>query len=200
MRNNFILYEDNASINYKHLLRLYSIAEYNRKNRMYDSINFNTIDELTKRINGVFQESTISKTTLNNFLNDKGTSKRHEYKYFSYDKDAKKITLNVDFRSGKESFVILSDKECSFLIAQDDELLIRYFIYIKHYCGSSPSGKTDFTAKQFLEACGLSSSSGNNLTRISNYNSILSASGLIRIEKTRDNNGHCRNIYSIPLQ
>ena len=79
MRNYFLLYDEAASVNYKHLLKLYGIAEYNKKNRLYDTITYNTLDELTQRINDKYGKC-ISKSTLSDFLNDKGTQK-HNYKY-----------------------------------------------------------------------------------------------------------------------
>ena len=119
MRNYFLLYDEAASVNYKHLLKLYGIAEYNKKNRLYDTITYNTLDELTQRINDKY--------------------------------------------------------------------------------GKCISKSTDFTAEQFLAACGLCSTSGSNKQKISKYNSILSSAGLISIERKRDNNGHLRNTYRIPL-
>ena len=201
MRNYFLLYDEAASVNYKHLLKLYGIAEYNKKNRLYDTITYNTLDELTQRINDKYGKC-ISKSTLSYFLNDKGTQK-HNYKYFSYDKDNKTVKLYNDFKNidkGKgRKFVVLSQQEYNFLVCQSDNLLISYFLYIKYYCGASASKSTDFTAEQFLAACGLCSTSGSNKQKISKYNSILSSAGLISIERKRDNNGHLRNTYRIPL-
>lgn len=201
MRNYFLLYDEAASVNYKHLLKLYGIAEYNKKNRLYDTITYNTLDELTQRINDKYGKC-ISKSTLSDFLNDKGTQK-HNYKYFSYDKDSKTIKLYNDFKNTdnrtSRKFVVLSEKEFDFLVSQADNMLISYFLYIKYYCGASASKSTDFTADQFLAACGLCSTSGSNKQKISKYNSILSSAGLISIERKRDNNGHLRNTYRIPL-
>ena len=201
MRNYFLLYDEAASVNYKHLLKLYGIAEYNKKNRLYDTITYNTLDELTQRINDKYGKC-ISKSTLSDFLNDKGTQK-HDYKYFSYDKDSKMIKLYNDFKNTdnrtSRKFVVLSEKEFDFLVSQADNMLISYFLYIKYYCGASASKSTDFTAEQFLAACGLCSTSGSNKQKISKYNSILSSAGLISIERKRDNNGHLRNTYRIPL-
>ena len=201
MRNYFLLYDEAASVNYKHLLKLYGIAEYNKKNRLYDTITYNTLDELTQRINDKYGKC-ISKSTLSDFLNDKGTQK-HNYKYFNYDKDSKTIKLYNDFKNTdnrtSRKFVVLSEKEFDFLVSQADNMLISYFLYIKYYCGASASKSTDFTADQFLAACGLCSTSGSNKQKISKYNSILSSAGLISIERKRDNNGHLRNTYRIPL-
>ena len=201
MRNYFLLYDEAASVNYKHLLKLYGIGEYNKKNRLYDTITYNTLDELTNRINDKYGKC-ISKSTLSDFLNDKGTQK-HNYKYFSYDKDSKTIKLYNDFKNTdnrtSRKFVVLSEKEFDFLVSQADNMLISYFLYIKYYCGASASKSTDFTAEQFLAACGLCSTSGSNKQKISKYNSILSSAGLISSERKRDNNGHLRNTYRIPL-
>ena len=148
MRNYFLLYDEAASVNYKHLLKLYGIGEYNKKNRLYDTITYNTLDELTQRINDKYGKC-ISKSTLSDFLNDKGTQK-HNYKYFSYDKDSKTIKLYNDFKNTdnrtSRKFVVLSEKEFDFLVSQADNMLISYFLYIKYYCGASASKSTDFTA------------------------------------------------------
>lgn len=202
MRNYFLLYDEAATVNYRHLLKLYGIAEYNKKNRLYDTIQYTTLDDLVNRINTQYGKS-ISKSTLSDFLNDKGTKQKHEYRYFSYNKESKTIQLNNDFkRYGKgagSKFVVLSQHEFDFLVIQKDNLLITYFLYIKYYCGFSQTKNTDFTAEQFLEACGLCVSSGSNKEKISKYNSILCSAGLIKIDRIRDNNGHLRNRYSIPL-
>lgn len=201
MRNYFILYQDDAPINYKHLLKLYAVAEYNKKNRLYDTISFNTLKELTNRINNKCGEGSISKTTLTNFINDRG-SRKHEYKYFIYNKEQKTITLNIGFQNNrtdrKSSFVVLSQQEYDYLNQQTEELMIRYYLYIKYYCGKSRSGSSDFTTIQFLQASNKGEASGANYTKISAYNKSLSDANLIRIEHFRDNNGHLRNKYTLP--
>lgn len=200
MRNFFLLYDETAKVNYKHLLKLYGIAEYNKRKQMYDTITYKTLDELTNRINTKFGKGSISKSTLSDFLNDKGT-KKHEYKYFIVDKNNKKIYLNVDFKGtnerAKNKFVILSQAEFDFLSCQNDNLLISYFLYIKYYCGATKNKRTDFTANQFLSACGLCSTSGTHKEKLSKYNSILSKAGLIQISVSRDCNGRIRNEYSL---
>lgn len=83
-----------------------------------------------------------------------------------------------------------------FLIQKDDNLLSKYYLYLVYYCGIAKNKKTDSTAKQILEKIGYSSS-GNNKTKLSSYNKILSSTGLIQIEKYKDSSGYWRNLYTI---
>ena len=84
-----------------------------------------------------------------------------------------------------------------FLIQKNDNLLSKYYLYLVYYCGIAKNQQTDSTAKQILEKIGYSSKSGTNLTKVANYNQTLTAMGLIKIEKYKDNCGYWRNLYSI---
>lgn len=123
-----------------------------------------------------------------------------EYKdFFAVDKSAKRITINNNFKgeAGKENpFVRLSTYEIHALEQYNDSLLYRYYIYIKYFCGYSKEKKTDFTAKQFLSACGYSTVS-SYIQKVSQYNSILKKAGMVDIKSFTDEKGHKRNIYSI---
>ena len=77
-----------------------------------------------------------------------------------------------------------------------DNLFAKYLIYLKYYCGYARDKKTDFTAQQFLSACGYSVKSNKTISQISQYNGLLVDRGIIKIQKTRDELGHTRNIYS----
>ena len=77
-----------------------------------------------------------------------------------------------------------------------NNLFAKYLIYLKYYCGYSKDNKTDFTAQQFLIACGYSVNSNNTLSQLSEYNGLLVKRGIITIQKKRDELGHTRNIYS----
>ena len=83
-----------------------------------------------------------------------------------------------------------------FLIQKNDNLLSKYYLYLVYYCGIAKNQQTDSTAKQILEKIGYSNS-GNNLTKLSSYNKILSSIGLVQIEKYKDSRGYWRNLYSI---
>ena len=179
------------------LLYLYNVAEYDKESKLYNKITFHSLDELTRRINEAAGESVISKSKLSRFLNDE------EYKkYFSYDEERKEIILNNDFRSKpgateKQTFIVLPGVAFETLLKSKDNLLIQYYFYLRYSCGLSRRGRTDSTAKQFLAACGYSTSSGNYISKISEYNSFLSATGLLSIKKTRDENGRERKEYSL---
>ena len=177
------------------ILYLYKVAEYDKGTKLYNKITFQSLDELTRRINEAAGESVLSKATLSRLLNNE------EYKiYFSYDRERKEIVLNNNFRSKpgvkeKQPFIVLSAAEYEFLTNTKDNLLVQYFFYLRYYCGLSKSGRTDSTAKQFLTACGYSVSSGSYLSKIAGYNSLLSSTGYLTIKKTRDENGRERNEY-----
>lgn len=182
--------------NYLPILYLYKIAEYNKETKTYNKIAMRTLGELAEKINNAFGTSVISKSTLSRVLNDE------RYKNFlSYDRERKEIILQNDFRSKpgekkKQSFIVLSEMEFDFLAKSQDSLLIQYFFYLRYFCGISKSKKTDSTAKQFLAACGYSATSGNYISRISEYNSLLSSSGFLTIQKIREQ-GKERNLYSL---
>ena len=92
-------------------------------------------------------------------------------------------------------FIGLNDNEIDFLIEQDDEMLDRYFSYLKYYC--SLTGSTDATAEQILEKLNYSACSGANKQRLSFFNKLLCDRGFLYIKKTRDKQGHTRNTYYI---
>lgn len=192
----YINYKEAASIDYCFLLALYSIAERNAGERIYNIVRFRSAAELTQKLNTI-EHYTISQSKVSRILKNK------EYiEYFNYDIDTKTITLYNNFKKAaakSSKFIVLTDKEKMFLLQQNDNLLCKYYTYIKYNCGRSKSGTTDFTAKQFLQAIGYSCKSGNNISTISGYNSILAAHGFINIQKYRDNNGNERNIYSLQV-
>ena len=101
----------------------------------------------------------------------------------------------LTFCGTKDSFVRLTADEVKLLRDNDDNLLSKYLIYLKYYCGYTKDKKTDFTAKQFLSACGYSTKSNKLLNLIGSYNNLLVRSGLIKIESYRDELGHTRNNY-----
>ena len=179
------------------ILYLYEVAAYDKETRLYNKIIFQSLDELTRRINEAAGESVLSKATLSRLLNNE------EYKgYFTYNKEQKEIVLNNNFRSKpgakeKQSFIVLPGIAFETLVKSKDNLLIQYYFFLRYSCGLSRSGRTDSTAKQFLAACGYATTSGNYLSRIAGYNSFLSATGLLTIKKTRDENGRERNEYSM---
>ncbi len=94
-------------------------------------------------------------------------------------------------------FVTLSNEEYTKLIAIGDSFVIRYYLYIKYYCGYSKSKTNDFTAKQYLEVCGYSCNSDNMLGKVYKANNRLLRDRLIDIKKYRDEQGHERNIYKV---
>lgn len=196
MKQYYIPYfPEKQKFNYLPVLYLYSVAAYSKTEKAYNRIAIQNLDELAKKINQQFGESVISKATLSRVLNDKKYSD-----FFTYNKEQKEIILKNDFRNKpgvkeKKKFIVLSAAQFDFLVKRKDSLLIQYYFYLRYHCGSSKTGRTDSTAKQFLAASGYSVSSGSYISRISDYNGLLSSKGFISIQKKKEN-GKERNIYS----
>lgn len=152
MRTYYLQYQEDTSINYLYLLLLNKIAELDKSSRLYNTVRFSSLDELTKRLNDKYNEinkenkkNVISKTTLTRVLNNTESNN-----YFSYNKENKLITLHNDFKNkttGKKAkFITLTDREIDFLLIQKNELLSRYYLFIKYNCGFSGRNRADFTA------------------------------------------------------
>lgn len=192
MINNFyVLYKDTTTINYIHLLLLYSSADYNKDTKLFDTITFNNLQDLTDKLNKHYCGNTLSKATVSRLLNNKDYEE-----YFLYNAADKKITLKNNFRKKAERFITISQKEKDFLIKENNNFLAKYYFYLVYYCGYSKSKTTDSTGKQILSIIGYSES-GKNLQQIAAFNSLLAASGFIKIDKYRDSCGYWRNTYSI---
>jgi len=187
MKVYYLHFNPKADVNYLHLFSLYDLADYNPATKAYDTINYTSIPKLAALL-------PYSNSTLNRLLaNDK-------YKDFiSIDKDNRVITLNSSVIKGSNNncFVRLTKKEIAYLRQEKDNLLCKYYIYLKYYCyiAEKAGTKQDFTAKQFLSAIGYSTNSQSQLDKISSYNKKLKEMGLISITTYRDELGHTRNIY-----
>lgn len=199
MRNYFIKYNPRDRVNYIYLFMLYGIAEYNKKTMTYNIITYNTKKELAAKINNTYNKDNgeaLSYSTLVRVLNNAVYND-----YFTVQDNS--IILNNSFskysKNSEIPFVILTNKEADFLIQNKDNLLARYYIYLKYYCGLAAKAGTiqNFTAKQFLSSIGMSVDNHNNLSKISSYNNLLSSSGFIEINKYRDKNGNERNSYKL---
>ena len=101
MRTYFLQYKEDTTINYLYLLLLHKIAEVDKATRLYNTVRYNNLDELTERLNSKYKEivsnskkAVISKSTLSRVLNsDK------EKNYFAYDSINKVITLQNNFKN-----------------------------------------------------------------------------------------------------
>ena len=107
------------------------------------------------------------------------------------------MNSSVIKESNNNCFVRLTDKEVAYLRKEKDNLLCKYYIYLKYYCSLAKKAgiKQDFTAKQFLTAIGYSTKSQKQIDKISTYNNKLKEQGLIIITPYRDELGHLRNCY-----
>ena len=132
MRTYFLQYKEDTTINYLYLLLLHKIAEVDKATRLYNTVRYNNLDELTERLNSKYKEivsnskkAVISKSTLSRVLNsDK------EKNYFAYDSINKVITLQNNFKNeatnGKAKFIILTDREIDLLLRENNDLLTKY--------------------------------------------------------------------------
>lgn len=185
----YIPYEAKADINYIYLLYLYSLAEYNTTKNLFDTVRYSSIRTLKTQIEDKFGNGSISLSTLSRLLKDE------RYRnYFKVDTKRKEIALQ-NATKGMSCFVMLTNREVEFLLERKDNLLVKYFLYIKHFCGLRSVGNQDFTAKQFLSFCGYSTKSNEYISKISAYNRLLVDNNFIRIEQYTDKQGHTRNNY-----
>ena len=187
MKIYYIYFKPEADINYLHLFSLYDLAVYNPTTKAYDTIKYSSIKKLAELL-------PYSQATLNRLISN------NEYKHFiSIDKKEKIITLNCSVIKGSNNnrFVRLTGEEVKYLYKKNDNLLCKYYIYLKYYCSLSNKIKIkqDFTTKQFLSAIGYSTKSQSQIDKISSYNKMLKENGFISIEKYRDELGHTRNVY-----
>lgn len=181
----YLRFRPTANIDYLHLLAFYDLAEYNEESKVFDIIHYPSVRVLAESLN-------ISTATVNRILSNP------EYNEFMcIDKKAKTIKLCNTFVRGKsEQFIRLTADEVSLIREVNTNLFAKYLIYLKYYCGYTKDKKTDFTAQQFLSACGYSIKSNATLDTISKYNGLLANRGIITITKFRDELGHTRNIYT----
>lgn len=186
VRNYYLRFIPAAKVDYFLLFNLTEIAEYNAITKAFDTIHYQSIAKLGERLE-------IPAATLNRQL-----EKAEKSGFLSIDKDEKIITLNNSFTRNNNTFpfVKLNQKEVELLQETQENLFCKYLIYMKYYCGYAKDGKQDFTAKQFLAACGYKTSSNNQLGMISKYNKLLIDRGIITIKQYRDELGHTRNIYA----
>ena len=183
MNNYYIPFLPMADINYLYLFSLYDIAEYNTITSVFDTVKYKSQKALSNDLN-------ISTATLTRILKNEAYNG-----FFEANTKDKTITLKNNFKGSKQKqYVILTAKEVSLIRHKQDNLLAKYLIYIKYYCGFTKNN-TDFTAKQFINACGYSDKSNDLISRISSYNKILVDENLIKIIKYRDKLGHERNKY-----
>lgn len=131
-----------APVDYLLLFDLADIAPFNEDTKQFDTIQFMSVSSLAAMLNR-------NNTTLSRHL------ERSCYQpFFTYYKAEKKIVLKTDFSHSaeKQPFVVLTNKEVAIIRsieAQDKEktdtkvnanLLCKYLIYLKYYCGHNKSG------------------------------------------------------------
>ena len=181
----YLRFRPTANVDYIYLLAFYDLAEYNEESKVFDTIHYPSVRVLAESLS-------ISTATVNRILSNP------EYTDFMrVDKITKTITLCNSFMRGQsEQFVRLTADEVRLIREVNNNLFAKYLIYLKYYCGYTKDNKTDFTAPQFLSACGYSVKSNATLDTISRYNGLLAERGIIKIDKYRDELGHTRNRYT----
>lgn len=193
----YLPFKPKAKINYLLLLDLADIAEYNPDTKMFDTINYQSVYELLRIINAPKdKKDRIAESTFYRNIHEP------EYKDFLvFDKENKQIRLFADMTNCGQPFVVLTENEVSIIRAQTQlskthrNLLLRYFMYIKYFCGYSRNKQTDSTAKQILCALGYSPTANNYISLLATFNSILEQNKLLKIQKKKDDSGFFRNIY-----
>lgn len=191
LRHFYIRYEPQADINYIYLFYLYSLAEYNPSTNLFDTVSYKSVRALQKLIEERFGKGSVSSSTLSRLLND------DRYRnYIKVDQKRKEIALQTATK-GMPCFVMLTKREVEFLLDKKDNLLVKYYLYLKHFCGRGAVGAQDFTLKQFLKYCGYSDKSNSYISKISSYNTLLVENGFISIEQYTDEKGHTRNCYHL---
>lgn len=185
LRQYYLRFLPTAKVDYIFLLNLYDLADYNTDTKTYNKITYKSLAELSRLCS-------VSEKTMRRHLTDT------EYSPFlQWDNKAKTVFLLNDFtKTGyKTPFITLSPVEVRLLITENDNLLCKYLIYLKYFCGYSANKRIDTTCKQFLSAIGYSSSSSYT-AKISGYNGLLEKNGIIKIKRIHDDQGYLRNIYS----
>lgn len=185
MKHYYIPFIPKAEIDYLHLFELMEQATYTPSTMAYDTISYKSIAKLAEKL-------TFSSSTLNRILSGE------KYKsYLSADPKKKIIKLNTSFMSGGkiQPFVCLTDTEITFLRKHTDNKLCNYLVYMKYYCGACGNKGQNFTAEQFLSACGYSTNANSNYDDLGRYNKLMEEAGLITISRYRDNDKRKRNMY-----
>ena len=185
MKHYYIPFIPKAEIDYLHLFELMEQAEYTPSTKAYDTISYKSIAKLAEKLS-------YSSSTLDRILSgDKYSG------YLSADKKKKIIKLNTAFNRGNitQPFVCLTDTEISFLRKHRDNKLCNYLVYMKYYCGACGNKGQNFTAEQFLTACGYSINANSNFDDLGRYNKLLEEAGLVSITRYRDEDMHRRNTY-----
>lgn len=179
----YVRFRPTAKIDYCMLLSFYDLAEYNIETKCFDTIHYTSVRELAERLK--VSQSTVNRLFANAEYNE----------FMKIDREKKTIMLYNNFGKGiKDIFVRLTAEEAQLIKEMNDNLFSKYLIYLKYYCGYTKNN-TDFTAKQFLIACGYSVKSNNTFDKISGYNRLLVKKGLVSINIYRDELGHTRNNY-----
>lgn len=191
LRHFYIRYEPKANINYIYLFYLYSLAEYNTSTNLFDTVSYKSVRALQRLIVERFGKGSISPSSLCRLLKD------DRYRnYIKVDTEHNRIALQTATK-GMSCFVVLTKREIDFLIDKKDNLLAKYYLYLKHFCGRGAVGTQDFTIKQFLRYCGYSDKSNSYVSLVSSYNTLLVENGFIKIEQHTDEQGHTRNCYHL---
>lgn len=180
IRKYYLLYKDKVNIDYIYLLKIYKKAQCIDDDYIKNTIQFSSKKELAEKVD-------IKYNALLNIL------KNQEYKdYFTVSNN--QLVINNNFKADNKErvnkFVVLTEKEADILIQYNNNLLAKYFIYHKYYCGFSKYKCHNSTAKQILDTMGYSNKSNNYISQLSRFNKILVDENMIQIQNYIENGKH----------
>lgn len=189
----YIRYLPKANVDYCVLLGLQSIAEYDTKTKTYSIVQYRSMKQLAEYLK-------VSYSTVSRILSLNGDYIDYS-NFLSVDKKNKTITLLNDFAGRTHiRYVAIPIQVFQILRKQDDDFLIKYYLYLKYYYSYAKSrGKSgiDNTAQQFLEEYGYSVKSGSHLSRVSYCNAYFVKNGVLSIDKSYTDTLYLRNWYRI---
>lgn len=165
-------------------MALYAIAEYDKAEKRYSLVRYETIEQLASKLGARFGAGFISKSTLYRVLNAPTSSR-----YWNTCPDGLRLITDITVMP---AYLRMSETEINLLAEQKSAFLAKYLFYAKYYASAKAS---DYTAKQFLAHSGLCVSSHKHASKVSECNRILAERGLLLISPLRDENKHRRNLY-----
>ena len=149
------------------MLYLYGLAEYDNETNSKSKIEFTTRKQLTDKINTKYNIK-LSVSTIERLI-----KKYDSYKlYYNINFSKNQIMLLNSFQKKKQvRFIALSNQEFNILIAQNNDLLCKYYLYLRFNCGKSSSKTIDHSAELILARMGYSTKSNKTKSLLYHFNS-----------------------------
>ena len=186
----YIRYLPKANVDYRVLFALAALAEYDTVNKSYSIIKYHSIDQLSRLLGK-------STATINRILSYKDNYRDYE-KFIQVDKESKTITLLNSFaKTVHVRYVSIQENVFNYLLKENDNFLIKYYLYMKYNYYLSNGKGIDNTAKQFLEACGYCATSGKYISKVSDCGMRLQLNSIMVYRKYFDEQARERHIYTV---